>query len=55
LSTSYVKISPAETITDIDKFIESHEALLKGNASEKIKEPYRDRLKRYYDRNNTRG
>ena len=39
-----MQISPCEVV--LDKAIKSHEALLDGNASEKVKQPYRERLEK---------
>lgn len=41
-----MKLSQCETITDLKKFTHSHENIINGNASEKVKQPYRDRLEK---------
>ena len=41
-----MKLSQCETVINLDKAIKSHENMILGNASEKAKQPYRERLEK---------
>lgn len=41
-----MKLTICETVIDIQKAIKSHQNIINGNSSEKVKKPYRDRLEK---------
>lgn len=44
MSKKTLILKSGETITDVDKFIESHESIIKHHGNKLFAKPYKDRL-----------
>lgn len=44
-----MKLSPAEKITDVKKFLASHKAIIEANKGKSWVKPYELRLKKYLE------